>query len=512
MNPQTQAPPQSIRENAAAEWVGGKALRNWSGNHVCVPAAIVYPADVDEVVALVAKFHAERRRARCVGSAISPNGLAFSDDALINLRRLNRVVVDAAAKTVTAQCGATITEVLNALAPHNLTLENLASINDQQVGGFIAVGAHGTGARIPTADDQVVAFTLVTPALGLTRVTPTGDTADLFRVARLSLGCLGVMVDATLRCVGAHALKEATQVLTRAEVRARHIQLISSNRHCRYMWIPHTDHVVVVTSNPVPAPEATNVTPQQRGARNESALAAMRALLDAATAAKVEPKITFADLRAHLLSPVAKHLDPSHVQGVNRAELQYHVEASGESVRPSAQVLAFDCGGEQLVCEVTVRVAASGGPEKANLADVDLAEAMLRRIEELNFPAPGPMEHRWTSGSSSLMSPVPGPPDAVYGWVGIVMYLTTPEPAERAALIAKFEEYCAVFRAVAAELGVDVRDHWAKLEKPKTPADAKALQASLRGKFPVDEFNAWRRRLDPHNVFASAWTEGVFGL
>lgn len=57
-------------------------------------------------------------------------------------------------------------QVVEALRPHGLTLQNFASIKEQAIGGFIQVGAHGTGATIPPVDEQVVAMKLVTPALG----------------------------------------------------------------------------------------------------------------------------------------------------------------------------------------------------------------------------------------------------------------------------------------------------------------------------------------------------------
>lgn len=57
-------------------------------------------------------------------------------------------------------------QVVEALRPHGLTLQNFASIREQAIGGFIQVGAHGTGATIPPVDEQVVAMKLVTPALG----------------------------------------------------------------------------------------------------------------------------------------------------------------------------------------------------------------------------------------------------------------------------------------------------------------------------------------------------------
>ena len=64
--------------------------------------------------------------------------------------------VDEEARTVTVQPGVKVGDLCEYLiANHGLTLENLASIAEQQVGGFVSVGAHGTGARLPSVDMQV---------------------------------------------------------------------------------------------------------------------------------------------------------------------------------------------------------------------------------------------------------------------------------------------------------------------------------------------------------------------
>jgi L-galactono-1,4-lactone dehydrogenase len=39
---------------------------------------------------------------------------------------------------------------------------------------------------------------------------------------------------------------------TMQEVKWKHAKWLRDNRHLRYMWIPHTDAVVVVSNNPLP--------------------------------------------------------------------------------------------------------------------------------------------------------------------------------------------------------------------------------------------------------------------
>ncbi len=47
--------------------------------------------------------------------------------------------------------------------------------------------------------------------------------------------------------------------------------------------------------------------------------------------------------------------------------------------------------------------------------------------------APSPIEQRWSSGSSSAMSPAAGGPQSVHCWVGVIMYLPD-DPQQRAAV------------------------------------------------------------------------------
>ena len=73
------------------------------------------------------------------------------------------------------------------------------------------VSAHGTGARIPTVDEQVVGMRLVTPGRGTLELSEASD-PELFRLARVGLGLLGVVSQVTLQCYPTHTLLEHTFV------------------------------------------------------------------------------------------------------------------------------------------------------------------------------------------------------------------------------------------------------------------------------------------------------------
>ena len=137
---------------------------------------------------------------------------------------------------------------MEALRPYNLTLPNLASIAEQQMGGFTQIGAHGTGKRIAPVDQYVTKLKIVTPGRGTIELTKEKD-GRFFEVARLALGCLGVVVEITMECIPAHKLIEHSYVLTREEAVANKTKLLEEHKHTRFMWIPYTDAVIVVTND-----------------------------------------------------------------------------------------------------------------------------------------------------------------------------------------------------------------------------------------------------------------------
>ncbi len=78
--------------------------------------------------------------------------------------------------------------------------------------------------------------------------------------------------------------------------------------------------------------------------------------------------------------------------------------------------MSFDCGGQQWVFEVCfksdVKVGESFMDEKKRKEipkDIQFIKDLLELIEEYDIPAPCPIEHRWTSASSSrsVLSPPP---------------------------------------------------------------------------------------------------------
>jgi len=494
---------------------------NWSGTHQVSTKHFWEPETEAEVEAIVRDCHARGQAIRPVGSSLSPNGIGFSSDGMLSLANLNEIVsVDTEKREVTVQAGARVSQVLDALKPYGLTLPNLASIAEQQMGGFVQVGAHGTGAKISPVDHYVTSLKLVTPSCGTLTLTSSHEGSELFHLAKVGLGCLGIVTQVTMQCVPSHDLVEHTFVLSRAEAKRQRDTLLKEHKHVRYMWIPYTDSVVVVTNDP--ETDVSEDAPRNERQDDAVCLQPLRELYQqllnnnakatAATATTSDADagtMGFGELRDVLLA--MDPLNVQHVRKVNQAEAEFWKRSEGYQTKPSEQLLQFDCGGQQWVWEVAF---STGTLTKNNDNDMNLMEQLLEKIEERQIPAPAPIEQRWSSSSSSLMSPVHGNGnDGLHSWVGIIMYLPELQSDDdnddtntiRQDITNQFQgPYCQLVRDLNNDNDFKIASHWAKLELPYQFWTLVDLQHDLQQRYPLDKFNAARAMLDPKRILGNS--------
>ncbi|XP_020101856.1 L-galactono-1,4-lactone dehydrogenase 1, mitochondrial [Ananas comosus] len=488
-------------------------VSNWSGTHEVHTRVLLQPESLPDLEAAVRDAHANRRKIRPLGSGLSPNGIGLSRAGMVNLALMDKVLgVDREAKRVTVQAGIRVAQLVDALKEHGLTLQNFASIREQQIGGIIQVGAHGTGARLPPIDEQVVSMKLVTPAKGTIELSKEKD-PELFYLARCGLGGLGVVAEVTLQCVDRHELVEHTFVTNANEIRKNHKKWLAENKHIKYLWIPYTDAVVVVKCNPPSKGKKPKFTPKYG---KDEALQHVRDLYcDSLKKYRTEVRsdeldinqLSFTELRDKLLA-----LDPlnkDHVINVNQAEAEYWRKSEGYRVGWSDEILGFDCGGQQWVSETCFP---AGTLAKPSMKDLDFIEDLKQLIESEEIPAPAPIEQRWTACSGSLMSPASSPnKDNIFSWVGIIMYLPTTDARQRKDITEEFFNYRRLTQTRLWD-EYSAYEHWAKIEVPKDKEELAELQARLRKRFPVDAYNKARRELDPNGILSNAKLEKLFPM
>jgi len=488
---------------------------NWSGTHKVTIANKNYwePESIEEVERIVKDCHEQGQPLRPIGSSLSPNGIALNGNGMVSMAHIDKVLgIDTEKKTITVEAGIPVRQVIERLRPYKLTLPNLASIAEQQMGGFTQIGAHGTGKMVAPVDHYVTKMKIVTPGKGTIELTKEKD-GRLFELARVGLGCLGVVVEITMECIPAHSLVEHTFVLTRKEAISRKDQLLKEHKHTRFMWIPYTDAVIVVTNDPIdqvtqndtPKTVYISYTDEEKKKPLTDLLKELSKENGQAFSSDDVKGMGFGELRDTLLAFAP--LDVSHVKRSNEAEASFWKKNEGYQTRPSDELLQFDCGGQQWVFEVCFP---SGTQEDNDNSDMIFMDNLLRTIEEKNIPAHSPIEQRWSCGSSSPMSPAFGTANSLFSWVGIINYLPSDDPQQRKDITELFNtEYTDLVRQIGRPL--KAVSHWAKLEDPTSVWKAVELKSLYLEHFPLTEFNIARGIYDPKNILSNPLLDRVLG-
>lgn len=329
---------------------------NWSGTHSVNVLNERYwePNTEQEVIDIMKYCHENHISIRPTGSSLSPNGISLSNDGMINLVNIDELIhVDTNNHTVTVQAGARVSQVIEMLKEYHYTLPNLASIAEQQMGGFISISAHGTGAAISPIDHYVTKLKIVTPAHSI--ITLTEADGDIFHMMKVGLGCFGILLEITMKCIPAHNLVEHTYILTRQQAKEQCNTLLKKHKHIRYMWIPYTDTVIVVTNNPVDAftneeiHSIQNNIVQNNNNQNNNHNKVQPIIdflieLDPNSTESDYTNIGFGELRDRMLS--YNPLNINHVKKCNEVEALFWKNSTGYQIRPSDELLQFDCGGQ----------------------------------------------------------------------------------------------------------------------------------------------------------------------
>ncbi|CAN4109169.1 unnamed protein product [Withania somnifera] len=472
-------------------------VTNWSGTHEVRTRTFLQPESIEQLEGIVNEANVKKHKVRPVGSGLSPNGIGLTRDGMVNLALMDKVLsIDKEKKTVTVQAGIRVQQLVDQIKAYGITLQNFASIREQQIGGIVQ---HEIGY----------------PRQGDNRNFKRERSRTLF-LARCGLGGLGVVAEVTLQCVERQELVEHTFLSNMKDIKKHHKKFLSENKHVKYLHIPYTDAVVVVTCNPVSKLRGPpNHKPKYT---TEEALQHVRDLYReaskkyrdqvAASGSPDEPEIdelSFTELRDKLLA--MDPLNKEHVIKVNKAEAEYWRKSEGYRVGWSDEILGFDCGGHQWVSESCFP---AGTLSKPSMKDVEYIEEVMQLIEKESVPAPAPIEQRWTACSKSRMSPAYSvEDDDIFSWVGIIMYLPTMDARQRRQITEEFFHY----RHMTQEQLWDrysAFEHWAKIEVPKDKEELAALQARLKKKFPVDAYNQARKELDPNHILSNNMLEKLF--
>ncbi len=145
----------------------------------------------------------------------SMGGQAFDDNALVlDMRKFNKVTMDAEAKTMTVQPGATWHDIQNLLHPR-FAVKAMQSTDIFSVGGSISVNAHGMDHQAGSVAGSVQSMRVML-ADGSVVMCSRGENAELFRHVLGGYGLFGVVLEAKLDIVD-NAVYQTSREIIRSD-------------------------------------------------------------------------------------------------------------------------------------------------------------------------------------------------------------------------------------------------------------------------------------------------------
>lgn len=134
----------------------------------------------------------------CAGQQHSMGGQTFTHGGVVlDLRNLNRIVLNKAQKTVNVQSGVRWWQLQQALDKEGLSVKSMQSINIFSIGGSLSVNGHGIDPDPGQIAPTVRAMRIMLSNGEIVHATPTKN-AELFRHALGGYGLFGVILDVDL--------------------------------------------------------------------------------------------------------------------------------------------------------------------------------------------------------------------------------------------------------------------------------------------------------------------------
>jgi FAD/FMN-containing dehydrogenase len=440
-------------------------FENWAETLEFRPKQFCQPETEQDIIDLIrAAYESCNTCVRPQGAERSHTWSQFvlTKDVLVNLDRLRPALAVEPNQQVRVHAGIRLSELTKQL--RNLTpalgMMNLGTIQEQSIAGAISTGTHGTGLRLGNLSSQIVAVKLVTGAGEVKTFTATDADPDYFSAARVNLGALGIITEVTLQCVDDYRV-ERTYYLCKFNDVVRNIDAFNArNTRVRLWWFvpaafaPYD--ILVTTMN---APGAGGID--------------AGATIDLPDFAKPLPMKT--SKLNEFLRPIAGRA----LHGCIKLS-----RITGHYTDILNVPLSFIPRHRE--CEYAIPV--------ENTAEA--LGAIRTFIEEGDFSLDLPLEVRFVANDNILLSPAyhdGGAAGPGVCYIGAYTKADNDEPSAN-EIFQRFEPLMKDFGG---------RPHWGK--------HFTLSRSEVRALYPrFDRFNAIRRELDPHDVFANSLIHRLF--
>ncbi|MET3960250.1 FAD-linked oxidoreductase [Marmoricola sp. OAE513] len=225
------------------------AWRNWSGLTTTAPTEVLHPTTTEDVVGAVQQARELGTTVKMPGTGHSFTGIAAPEGIMLDPSELSGLIeADAENLTATAYAGTPLHLLNSALAEAGLSLHNMGDIAEQTIAGATSTGTHGTGGVVASLSAQIAGLELVTGTGETIRATAE-ENPDVFAVARLGLGALGILTRITFKVEPLFTLEAHEFPMLWDEAIAEFDRMAEENHHAELYWFPHTDRILAKENN-----------------------------------------------------------------------------------------------------------------------------------------------------------------------------------------------------------------------------------------------------------------------
>ncbi len=433
----------------------GNHWRNWSGLVEATADRVVTPTSVDAVVDVVRQARDSGTTVKMTGTGHSFTAIAAPEHTLLLPEGMSGILsVDRDAMTVTARAGTPLHELNLALERLGLSLHNMGDIAEQTLAGATSTGTHGTGGIAAGLSAQLAGLELVTGTGEVVRAS-ADENPDVFDIARVGLGALGILTTLTFRVEPLFVIEAHEQPMTWDRALGSYDEMVAATHHVDMYWFPHTDRMTVKQN------VRTDLEPGEQ--QPPSRLAAWWE--DDFLANKLFGGLCRIGERAPAIIPRVNQVSGRAASERTYSDVAHRVFITQRNVRFREMEYAV--------------------PREVGL---DLLRECRRVIEANDWKINFPVEIRTARADDIPLS-------TAHGRDSFYLAFHVSQGTDHAAYFSGLEP-------ILREAGG--RPHWGKVHT-RTAADL----APVYDRF--DDFLAMRERLDPDRVFANAYVRQVLG-
>ena len=468
-------------------------VTNFGGNVSFVPRHYYTPRDEPEVLAVLDRHTGGHIRA--IGSLHSWSDVVTSDDVIVDLRHFTRVTTtdhDGEA-WVTVGAGCRLGALLRAIhADTDATLPTLGAITRQTIAGAISTGTHGSGRHSLSHYVVGVRAAAYDAETGRARVFDWTQGVEL-QAARCALGCMGMILSVTMRCVPQYLVEET---LRRVETLDEVLAGEDTYPLQQFVLAPHLWAFFVFQRRVASGEHQTSrVRASLYRLYNRVGVdAAFHLLVKALASPLFGPRVVRAFYRRIFTFLVLQNVtvvQPSHRTLTMRHELVRHLEMEvfipGRHLRRATALIRHIVG------------AFAGERELPDEVAATLHElGMLEPLERLRgtYAHHYPIFFRRVLPDDTLLSMTAGAAEPYY----TVSFFTYRAQPRRAPFFAMAD-----YLADVLSRRYEARLHWGKYF-PMRHGDVRRLYPAL------GDFQRTCARTDPRGVFRNGYTERVLGV